>query len=635
MRTIDTTISRRSQYAKQPEQFPLSLLFWDLAAHLAWIFGAVILAKISTAGGNTADSSIGSILTSISLPIMTLVLIAVPIIKFFNYRKVIMNWKEDWEKALHTIAATKALTTLFPFVMSVSMVLVISLELGMISDMQEVLSFLILAVGAQMMIGEPFALLFVKYFERSCAFVPIDTNAPLKAAKASVRLYTIVIMGLVVVCVFSILPYISVENESKTHSEIFLMNSLPLAVIVLFCCAGSAIIYLREVLKQIDMVEDRMQKLQQGDFRDLKLPVTTRDEFGKLITNFNIYAESSTKFYRLVFDSIDKSKAVSENLMQHTSDSATGVQQIVSKISSINSDIENQATSVLETQSTLEQIVRNIQALDKNIDTHAATVVESASSIEQMVANIRSVTDILEQNSKSIMNLEKEAASSDHAINDALTLTDNIAGASEGLLEASNVIQNIASQTNLLAMNAAIEAAHAGDAGKGFAVVADEIRKLAEEAGMQGKSISGVLKGLKEQIDSVQQGNAAVHEHFSNMHAMTTKVREQEDVVMNAMQEQSTGNEQVLQAMKDMTDITREIKNGSGEMLIGSGEIQKEMAALAELSDAIQQSLQHIDTGANQIAENVSSLVGLGTENKEAMDTVSETMSRLKISREK
>ncbi|MEL3903569.1 MAG: hypothetical protein P1P63_00390 [Treponemataceae bacterium] len=116
---------------------------------------------------------------------------------------------------------------------------------------------------------------------------------------------------------------------------------------------------------------------------------------------------------------------------------------------------------------------------------------------------------------------------------------------------------------------------------------------------------------------------------------MTTKVREQEDVVMNAMQEQSTGNEQVLQAMKDMTDITREIKNGSGEMLIGSGEIQKEMAALAELSDAIQQSLQHIDTGANQIAENVSSLVGLGTENKEAMDTVSETMSRLKISREK
>jgi methyl-accepting chemotaxis protein len=141
---------------------------------------------------------------------------------------------------------------------------------------------------------------------------------------------------------------------------------------------------------------------------------------------------------------------------------------------------------------------------------------------------------------------------------------------SEGLLEINEVIQSIASQTNLLSMNAAIEAAHAGESGKGFAVVADEIRKLAESSAEQAGTVSASLKKMKDSLDNINKSTGAVQSHFENIDTAVKTVSAQELNIRNAMEEQREGNREVLERTGGLKDITEQVKNRSTEMLAGS-----------------------------------------------------------------
>ena len=142
-----------------------------------------------------------------------------------------------------------------------------------------------------------------------------------------------------------------------------------------------------------------------------------------------------------------------------------------------------------------------------------------------------------------------------------------IARESESLLEINSVMQNIASQTNLLSMNAAIEAAHAGESGRGFAVVADEIRKLAESSSQQSKTISGVLKKIKSSIDKITRSTDNVMSKFGAIEGGVRVVAEQENGILNAMTEQGAGSAQIMQAIAQLNDITGQVKDDARQMV--------------------------------------------------------------------
>jgi len=219
-------------------------------------------------------------------------------------------------------------------------------------------------------------------------------------------------------------------------------------------------------------------------------------------------------------------------------------------------------------------IQQSIQTMSEQLNGHvseqSAAVTQSSSAIEEMIANIQSVSNSLHKNTENVKELQ-EASEIGHAgINGIAADIQEITRESESLLEINSVMQNIAAQTNLLSMNAAIEAAHAGEAGKGFAVVADEIRKLAESSSAQSKTISMALKKIKTSIDTITKSTGDVLKKFDAIDEGVKTVADQDKSVLNAMDEQGQGSKQILQAMVRLNELTQGVKKEANQMVENS-----------------------------------------------------------------
>jgi methyl-accepting chemotaxis protein len=279
----------------------------------------------------------------------------------------------------------------------------------------------------------------------------------------------------------------------------------------------------------------------------------------------------------------------------------------------------------------MEQITVNIDKLNDHVENQTTSVSRSSSSIEEMIANINSVTQTLSKNTASVQELLDASDVGRTGLHEVAEDIEEIARESEGLLEINAMMENIASQTNLLSMNAAIEAAHAGEAGKGFAVVANEIRKLAESSGKQSKTIGSVLKKIKGSIDNISRSTGNVLDKFEAIDGGVKTVSEQSENIRNAMEEQSVGSRQILEVIGQLNEITGRVRNGSEEMLEGSKEVITEGKNLEMATQEITNGMNEMATGADQINVAVHRVNEISGQNKENINVLVREVSRFKV----
>ena len=368
----------------------------------------------------------------------------------------------------------------------------------------------------------------------------------------------------------------------------------------------------------------------EGDLT-VRLPLVGNNEITDLSFYFNQTIEKIGNSIKTVGDNSEKMEEVGAELASSMTETASSVHEISSNIDGVKQQTLTQAASVTETAATIEEIIRTIRQLNSSIENQASSVAQSSSSIEQMVANIASITGTLEKSDGLIRQLGDATRDGKETLIKSNSVTEKIAEESGSLMEASNVIQHIASQTNLLAMNAAIEAAHAGEAGKGFAVVADEIRKLAEESSTQGKTITSTLKLLSGEIEGLSSSSKIVETKFNAIFDLAAQVKDMSHRLTEAMQEQANGSREVLQAIKTINSVTLEVKEGSSEMLHGGEGVAKEMEKLDGLTRVITDSMNEMAAGATQISNAVSEVAEITQKNKMSIQDLVSEVGKFKV----
>jgi len=415
------------------------------------------------------------------------------------------------------------------------------------------------------------------------------------------------------------------------------LNELRIIVLslgLLFVIAGSIVAFFvgRAITRQIVFVTGRLKDIAEGE-ADLtrRIDSKSKDEMGELSGYFDTTMEGFRRLIVAIKSESQTLSGIGGDLASNMTQTAAAVNEITANVQSIKGRVLNQSASVSQTHATMEQVTSNINKLNGHVENQSSHIAQASAAIEQMVANIQSVTDTLVRNAANMVTLSEASDVGRTGLQNVATDIQEIARESEGLMEINSVIENIASQTNLLSMNAAIEAARAGELGKGFAVVAGEIRQLAESSSAQSKTIGDVLKKIKDSIDTITRSTENVLDKFGAIDSSIKIVTEQETVIRRAMEEQRTGSRQILEGIGQVTGITQQVRSGSTEMLEGAKEVIQESTNLERVTQEITAGMNEMASGTEQINVAVGHVNDISHKNRSGIDMLLKEVSRFKV----
>lgn len=406
----------------------------------------------------------------------------------------------------------------------------------------------------------------------------------------------------------------------------------PFAIILSAILSFISFFFVRWLMWRIQNVTDSLKEMASGE-ADLtkRCKLFLRDEIGFLVIAFDAFCDKLQKIIGEIQGTEGDLLSYGERLGTMVQENTAFVDKMIESIRNVELEIENQNSVINDTTGSVGTISDSVRELRDLLSTQSEGMQNASSAVTQMIENVGSVSRSIEKMANEFDMLEDDVKNGilrQHAVNEQI---QKIEQQSQMLNEANDVISSIANQTNLLAMNAAIEAAHAGDAGKGFAVVADEIRKLSENSSAQSKNIGDQLNAILNSISNVVESSNISDKMFKRV---SEKIQDTGNLVSQiklSMDEQSEGSKQISESLGYMNDAASHVKDAADKVDNAQGKIVGDVAKLHASSEVVRSALKTIEENVKIIEEGDNSLTSIATSISGSIYRITSQIDQFKV----
>lgn len=436
------------------------------------------------------------------------------------------------------------------------------------------------------------------------------------------------IVGMAILAVIALTRLGAATSGTSRWIRVAVPAASGAAVIALAATVWHAIVVRRMVIAPTERATDLVTDLSSGA-RDLtrRIPCTGSAEAAELARNLN-------RFVAAVHDIIYRTKGVTgesgrigESLAASAEQISASVTEMAATMEEIRRNGDNLERETTGARSAIGEINALTEGILQRIEDQSAAVTESSAAVEQMVANIQQIGRAARQRQGVVTELEEEIVRGEANMRQTLDAMNAVSASADVVQELIRVINNVANQTNILAMNAAIEAAHAGDAGRGFAVVAAEIRTLAETTATNARNIG---TNVTQILDSIHGAASLTEGTGAAITAMTGRMREVAESMAHisaGLDEITTGTEEVTRALSSMVDISTDVRQRGEDIASRTASVDAAVATVADLTTQNSSALAESATGIREVQGAVSEVAGLGERNTQYIRMVDAEIS--------